>query len=128
MKKVFLLAVIGLTLLTVVGCDSKNELKEMKGIVTNIWTEHDSLVTAYVADGSDTLLFSLSDARFVNGMFLNGDSVSINYIEGGGDTLRALVIAVLPKPVHIINLNSDASNDSLLTRPNASEGPDQTAE
>ena len=116
MKKVFLFAVLGLLLLTVISCSEKKELKQTKGVVTHFRTLNDSLVTAYVAVDADTLLFQLSDARLVNGMFLNGDSVSIDYIEGQGDTLRALVIAVLPKPVHYIDLNNGEKGDTLVTR------------
>ncbi|MBO4892351.1 MAG: hypothetical protein J5502_07045 [Prevotella sp.] len=116
MKKVFLLAVIGLSLLTVVSCGQK-ELKQLKGVVTHIQAVDDSLATAKVLVDGDTLLFKLADARFVNGIFLNGDSVTIDYIEGRGDTLRALVIAVLPKPVHYIDLNDKSEqSDTLATR------------
>ena len=43
------------------------------------------------------MLFSIADARFQNGLMLPGDSVIVDYIEGRGDTLRALVVTVLPK-------------------------------
>ena len=89
MKKVFLLAVIGLSLLTVVSCGNK-EIQQTKGVVTSIKVVEDSLATANIVVDGDTLLFKLADARFVNGMFLKGDSVTIDYIEGRGDTLRAL--------------------------------------
>lgn len=93
----------------------------MKGVVTYIWAEHDSLVSVNVANGSDTLLFHAEDARVVNGMFINGDSVNINYIEGEKDTLRAMVISVLPKPIiRTLDLN-DAQSDTLMTRPQKSD-------
>ena len=128
MKKVFYLAVICLTLMTFVGCSGKKELKEMKGVVTYIWAEQDSLVSVNVANGSDTLLFHAEEARIVNGMFINGDSVNINYIEGEKDTLRAMVITVLPRPIHTIDLNSAEQSDTLLTRPLDTEAPIQPAE
>ena len=103
---------LGLSLLTVVNCSGKKELKQTKGVVVELKTIQDSLVTARVTVGSDTLLFKLADARFVNGMFIKDDSVSIDYIEGQGDTLRALVIAVLPKPIHYVE-----KSDTLVTRP-----------
>lgn len=116
MKKVFLLAVFGLSLLTVVSCGNK-EIQQTKGVVSSIKVVEDSLATANIVVDGDTLLFKLADARFVNGMFLKGDSVTIDYIEGRGDTLRALVIAVLPKPVHYIDLNNQADqSDTLATR------------
>lgn len=99
----------------------------MKGVVTYIWAEHDSLVSVNVANGSDTLLFHAEDARVVNGMFINGDSVNINYIEGEKDTLRAMVISVLPKPIRTIDLNVEQS-DTLLTRPQKSDIMAQPAE
>lgn len=100
----------------------------MKGVVTYIWAEHDSLVSVNIADGSDTLLFHAEVARIVNGMFINGDSVNINYIEGDKDTLRAMVITVLPRPIHTIDLNSAEQSDTLLTRPLDTEAPIQPAE
>ena len=128
MKKVFLLAVICLSLMSYVGCSGKKELKEMKGVVTYIWAVQDSLVSVNVANGADTLLFHAEDARVINGMFINGDSVNINYIEGENDTLRAMVIAVLPKPIHAIDLNSDEKSDTLLTRQPEPEGLVQPTE
>ena len=107
---------IGLSLLTVVSCGNK-EIQQTKGVVTSIKVVEDSLATANIVVDGDTLLFKLADARLVNGMFLKGDSVTIDYIEGRGDTLRALVIAVLPKPVHYIDLNNQADqSDTLATR------------
>lgn len=97
-------------------------------MVTFIWAEHDSLVSVNVANGADTLLFHAEDARVINGMFINGDSVNINYIEGENDTLRAMVIAVLPKPIHAIDLNSDVKSDTLLTRQPEPEGLVQPTE
>ena len=115
MKKLFLFAVLSLSLLTIVSCSDKKALKQTKGVVTDLKTVKDSLVTAKVAVDGDTLLFKLADARFVNGMFIKDDSVQIDYIDGRGDTLRALVINVLPKAVHYIDLNS-APSDTLVTR------------
>lgn len=115
MKKLFLLTVMGLALLTVVSCSEKKELKQTKGVVTTLKTFKDSLVTANVVVNGDTLLFKLADARLVNGMFIKDDSVQIDYIEGRGDTLRALIITVLSKPVQYIDLN-DTPSDTLATR------------
>jgi len=115
MKKLFLFAVLSLSLLTIVSCSDKKSLKQTKGVVTDLKTVKDSLVTAKVAVDGDTLLFKLADARFVNGMFIKDDSVQIDYIDGRGDTLRALVINVLPKAVQYIDLNS-APSDTLVTR------------
>ena len=121
MKKLFLFAMLGLSLLTVVNCSGKKELKQTKGVVVALKTIQDSLVTARVTVGSDTLLFKLADARFVNGMFIKDDSVSIDYIEGQGDTLRALVIAVLPKPIRYVE-----KSDTLVTRPVEQESSPET--
>ena len=116
MKKVFLLAVLSLSLLSIVSCGGKQELKHTKGVVTSLVSHKDSLVSARVVVESDTLLFQLADVRLVNGMFLKGDSVSVDYVEDGEDTLHAFVIAVLPKPVQYIDLNSGEKSDSLVTR------------
>ena len=115
MKKLYLLAAVSLSLLTVVNCTGTKELKQTKGVVTALKTVGDSLATARVVVGADTLLFKLADARFINGMFIKDDSVQIDYIEGRGDTLRALVITVLSKKVNYVDLNGVAS-DTLVTR------------
>lgn len=115
MKKVFLFAVICLSLLTIVSCNDKKTLKQTKGVVTALKTVKDSMVTAKVVVDGDTLLFKMADARFVNGMFIKDDSVQIDFIEGQGDTLRALVISVLPRAVQYIDLNGTPS-DTLVTR------------
>ena len=115
MKKFFIFTVLSLSLLTIVSCGGKQELKHTKG-VTSFVSHKDSLVSARVVVESDTLFFQLGDVRLVNGMFLKGDSVSIDYIEGRDDTLRAFVIAVLPKPVQYIDLNNAEKSDTLVTR------------
>lgn len=116
MKKVILFAVLILSLSTIVSCSGKQELKHTKGVVTSFVSHKDSLISARVVVDSDTLLFQLADVRLVNGMFLKGDSVSVDYVEDNEDMLHAFVIAVLPKPVQYIDLN-DEKSDSLVTRP-----------
>ena len=49
-----------------------------------------------------------------NGLMLPGDSVIVDYIEGRGDTLRALVVTVLPK---IQVVKQPEPTDSLITAP-----------
>lgn len=123
MKKLLFLAVVALSLFAVVSCGGKKGIQQTKGVVTDLKTVKDSLVTARVVVDSDTLLFKLADARFINGMFIKNDSVQIDFIEGQGDTLRALVITVLPRPVEYINLNGEAT-DTLVTRPYQPEPED----
>lgn len=98
-----------------ISCGSK-ELKETKGLVADIEVVKDSLNSAKVLVDGDTVIFKMIDARFVNGMFMVGDSVTIHYIEGRNDTLRALVVGLLPKAPHYIDLNA-AKNDTLATAP-----------
>lgn len=115
MKKiVFTLALTGCLALSLTGC--KQELQETRGVVTDMEFDSDTLLCTRIAVNGDTLLFKVNEARMVNGMFVKGDSVMINYIEGRNDTLRALVLSVLPKAPHVIEPAKE-SNDSLVTRP-----------
>jgi len=115
MKKiVFTLALTGCLALSLTGC--KQELQETRGVVTDMEFDSDTLLCTRIAVHGDTLLFKVNEARMINGMFVKGDSVMINYIEGRNDTLRALVLSVLPKAPHVIEPAKE-SNDSLVTRP-----------
>lgn len=115
MKKiVFTLALTGCLALSLTGC--KQELQETRGVVTDMEFDSDTLLCTRIAVDGDTLLFKVNEARMINGMFVKGDSVMINYIEGRNDTLRALVLSVLPKAPHVIEPAKE-SNDSLVTRP-----------
>ena len=99
------------------GC-GKPELKNVRGLVTEITISNDSLKAMRMAVGSDTLLFSMRDCMLNNGIMLRGDSVIVDYIDGRGDSLRALVLTLLPKPAHYVN-PADMAGDSLLTAPTA---------
>ena len=115
MKKiVFTLALTGCLALSLTGC--KQELQETRGVVTGMEFDSDTLQCTRIAVDGDTLLFKMDEVRMVNGMFVKGDSVMINYIEGRNDTLRALVLSVLPKAPHVIEPAKE-SNDALMTRP-----------
>ena len=123
MKKiVFTLALTGCLALSLTGC--KQELQETRGVVTDMEFDSDTLLCTRIAVERDTLLFKVNEARMVNGMFVKGDSVMINYIEGRNDTLRALVLSVLPKAPHVIEPAKE-SNDSLVTRPVKDQEPEQ---
>ena len=100
--------------LSLVGC--KQELQETRGVVTELEVEGDTILCSRIAVDGDTLLFKMTEARLLNGMFVSGDSVVVNYIEGRNDTLRALLVQVLPKAPHMI-VPATESNDSLVTRP-----------
>ncbi len=99
------------SLVSFTGC-GKNELKDVRALVASIEVKGDTLKSMKATVDGDSLLFSLKDARFNNGVMLHGDSVIINYIKGRGDTLRALVVTILPKAPSYFN-PKDAQNDSL---------------
>ena len=98
----------------------KPELKNVRGLVTDVEIVSDSLKSKRMTVGSDTLLFSMRDCMLNNGIMLRGDSVIVDYIDGRGDSLRALVLTLLPKPAHYVN-PADMAGDSLLTAPAAKE-------
>ena len=115
MKKIVFTAVLVVSLvLSLVGC--KQELQETRGVVTELEVEGDTILCSRIAVDGDTLLFKMTEARLLNGMFVSGDSVVVNYIEGRNDTLRALLVQVLPKASRVIEPAKE-SNDSLITRP-----------
>ena len=116
MKKiVFVFVCLFFCLLSFEGC-KKNELQETKGVITHMRIHKDTLLNARILVDGDTLLFDMSEARIVGNLFVNGDSVKVNYIEGKGDTLRALVVSVIPKDIHFIT-PSEPSSDTLITAP-----------
>lgn len=98
--------------LAVTGC-GKKELKQADVQVASVELKGDSLVAMRATDGADTLLFKLADAQYTNGIMLRGDSVTVHYIEGRGDTLRALVVNVKPRAPHYFDPSEHG--DTLLT-------------
>ena len=111
-KTIFSLAVFFLALTALVGC--QQELQNVRVKVKHEVTSKDTLIGFVAMAGEDSMLFSIADARFQNGLMLPGDSVIVDYIEGRGDTLRALVVTVLPK---IEVVKQPEPTDSLITAP-----------
>lgn len=97
------------------SCEEK--LKEKEGVVTSVDASKlgDTIYSMKVYDGADTLLFSLKDARYSNGVMLKDDQVRVNYINGNGDTLRAMLVYVRPKAFKAIEIKPDSSKE-LLSR------------
>lgn len=95
----------------------KQELRQVDGVVTSVETSRmgDSVKAMRLFDGADTLLFSLRDARYNNGVMLKGDSVQVGYIKGHGDTLCALLVYVRPAPAKVIDIKADTTKQ-ILTR------------
>lgn len=131
MKKLIfsLIVFCGLSMLYV-SCSNKKGMQNIRGKVVSLDVKSDSINgdqirSIYLSSGEDTLLFSMSDVRYVNGATFSGDSVAIDYIEGNNDTLRALVVNVIPAAPHIIELGKGES-DTLATAPlqQAPEIPD----
>lgn len=110
MKKTFLALFVlcGMTA-AFVGC--KPELKNVRGQVKSIEIKNDTLKSmVLVVDGQDKIV-KLTDAKFQNGVALIGDSVILDFIDGRADSLRGLVVTVLPRPAHYFE-----PSDSLMTR------------
>jgi len=119
MKKTFLaLVVLCGMIMSFVGC--KPELKNVRGQVKSVEISNDTLKSMVLAiDGQDTFV-KLTDARFQSGIAMVGDSVILDYIDGRNDSLRALVVTILPKPAHefvpsdtLITVDSKAIADSI---------------
>ena len=118
MKKIFLALIVCGMGFAFVGC--KPELKNVRGQVKSVAIDNDTLKSMVLTVGDAENIVTLLDARFQNGIALAGDSVIIDYIDGKENTLRALVVTVLPKPAHefvpsdtLITVDSKASADSI---------------
>lgn len=87
----------------------------MRGIVTNVDIKKDTLISMSVSmQSGDTTVFNLDNARFQNGIMMVSDSVIVDYIEGRNDTMRALVVTLLPK---ITPFTKPDIRDTLVTMP-----------
>ena len=110
MKKIFLALVVvcGMTM-TLTGCHP--ELKNVRGQVKSVTVDRDTLkAMVLTVDGQDHIV-TLLDARFQNGIALTGDSVILDYIDGKDNTLRGLVVTVLPKAIQ----QEFVPSDTLIT-------------
>ena len=121
MKNFFLTLVVLCGILVFVGC--KPELKNIRGQVKSIELGVDSIMSPssmiLSVDGQEKIV-TLTDSRFQNGIAIQGDSVILDYIDGKDNTLRALVVTVLPRPAHefvpsdtLITVDTKATADSI---------------
>lgn len=110
MKKAFLALVVLFSIsVAFVGC--KPELKNVRGQVKSVEISNDTLKSMVLAiDGQDKIV-KLTDAKFMSGIAMEGDSVILDYIDGRADSLRALVVTVLPKPAQVF-----VPSDTLITK------------
>lgn len=90
---------------------SSPELKNARVQVKSVEIINDSLKSMVVTIGDEEKTVLLLDARFQNGIALQGDSVILDYIDGKDNTLRALVVTVLPKPAQYFE-----PSDTLITK------------
>ena len=102
-------------MITMTGCGSK-EIKDIKGEIVDFKTDNDTLISARLLVDNDTIILKMADARLINGMFLSRDSVKVSYIEGRKDTLRALIVSIIPNSPHFLDTEA-AKNDPLITSP-----------
>jgi len=110
MKKAFLVLVVLCGMATVfVGC--KPELKNVRGEVVSVMVANDTIKSMVLQANGQNLNVDLLDTRFQNGIALEGDSVILDYIDGEENTLRGLVVTVLPKPAQVFE-----PSDTLVTK------------
>jgi len=118
-RSIFILTIFCALASTFIGC-SKPELKSVRGEVKSVEVGDSMLMSmTMLIDGQEKIV-KLTDAQFQNGIALAGDSVILDYINGREDTLRGLVVTVLPKSVHyfepsdtLIIKDNDESGDSI---------------
>lgn len=111
MKKAFVAIIILCTMtFGLVSCGPQ-ELKNARVLVRSVEISNDTLKSMVVSIGDQQNTVTLLDARFQNGIALQGDSVILDYIDGKENTLRALVVTVLPKPAQYFE-----PSDTLITK------------
>lgn len=110
MKKAFI-ATMALCAIAIGITSCKPELKNARVQVKSVEITNDSLKSMVVTIGDEEKTVTMVDARFQNGLALQGDSVILDYIDGKDNTLRALVVTVLPKPAQYFE-----PSDTLVTR------------
>lgn len=120
-KTIFAFTLLCGFILTLASCGGK-EIKDITGLVTSFDTKGDSITSTKLLVDGDTIIFKMTDARFINGMFMAGDSVKISYIEGRNDSLRALIVNIIPRTPHYFDAEA-AKNDTLVTAPVVKEDP-----
>ena len=100
------------------GC--KPELKNVRGQVKSMNIDNDTIKSMVLSVDGQDMQVNLLDARFQNGLSIQGDSIILDYIDGKENTLRALVVTVLPKPAQefvpsdtLITVDTKAAADSI---------------
>lgn len=117
MKKAFLALVVmcGMTL-AVTSCGAP-ELKNVRGLVKSVDIKNDTIKSMVLTVEGQEKMVRLTDAKFQNGVAMSGDSVILDYIDWRDDSLRALVVTVLPKPAQYFEpsdtLITSVSNDTI---------------
>ena len=119
MKKIITILLTCIVLATATGCREKG-IQTVRGQVKKVEVHKDTLVsmTVSINERGDTAIFNLDDARLQNGIMMYRDSVIVDYIYGRNDTLRALVVTVLPK---IKQFDEPIFSDTLITKPALAE-------
>jgi len=87
------------------------ELKNVHTMVDDVIIENDTLTAYTVSIAGEKQTVSLRDARFQGSLPLKGDSIILDYIDGKDNTLRALVVTMLPK-----SIQTSEPNDTLITK------------
>lgn len=110
MKKAFFaLTTLCAIVLGLTSCEP--ELKNARVQVKSVEITNDTLKSMVITMGNEEKTVTLLDAHFQNGIALQGDSIILDYIDGRENTLRALIVTVLPKPAHYFE-----PSDTFMTR------------
>jgi hypothetical protein len=119
-KKSILTPMLLLLFLVTIGSCREKGLQNIRGEVRHVEIKGDTLLSMTIGINArgDTAVFNLDDARFQNGIMMYRDSVIVDYVHGHGDTLRALVVTVLPK---IRKFDEPIFIDTLITLPKKHE-------
>ena len=112
MKKAFLALMILCGMAAAfTGC--KPELKNVRGQVKSVEISNDTLKSMVLSVDDKDNIVKLTDAKFQNGIAMVGDSIILDYIDGRADSLRGLVVTILPRSVQSFE-SSDTLNTTSL--------------
>lgn len=90
----------------------------MRGYVTHLTINSDTLKDITVRNGNDTMKFYLDEAKFPNGVMMVSDSVLVAYIDNGSNVYMARYVTTLVKPGNVIELGKK-NNNKLITAPDS---------
>ena len=115
-NKIFVILACLCLLFTATSCSNK-KIKTIRGLVTKVEANVDTLKSMTLSTSDGNKIFSLGGVRFNEGVMMEGDSIIVDFTNGKHDTARALVVTVLPKTPHYVDLSKKDTTGEVKTVP-----------